>query len=653
MNESAKQQAEQQPVLNTRAKHYPVRDFFRKPEKGQFLISPDGRHLSYLGRHEGRRNIFVQAIDEAGQLIGAPRALTHETLRDVPSHVWKGDKHILFAKDFGGDENFHVLSVPIDGGEPLDLTPFDGVRASIIDDLRDDDAHILLSHNQRNAEVFDVLRVNVNTGESEVIAENPGNIVSWQTDHAGRLRVAVASDGVAQTLLYRDAETEAFRPLLQTDFKETVSPLFFTFDNQRLYVASNRGRDRTAIFEFDPVTAQEGTLLFEHDEVDVDGMGYSEHRQVLTTIWYTTDRVHRHFLDAKVADLYEDLVSQLPGYEISVGSLTRTETRAIVGAGSDTKAGTSWLYDIASKKLTKLADIMPDLDQDDMAPMVPIRYRTRDGLLINGYLTLPKGTAWEAPGEGAAVASVDAASSSSPQAAGLPLIVNPHGGPWARDHWGFNPEAQWLANRGYAVLQINFRGSVGYGRAFWEASFGQWGLTMQNDIDDGVDWLVAQGLVDPKRIGIYGASYGGYAVLAGVAFTPERYAAAVDYVGVSNLFTLLETMPPYWKPMIEMMYQMIGDPRTEAGKQALHDASPVFFADRIVTPLFVAQGANDPRVKQAESDQIVAALRERGVDVQYMLKDNEGHGFHNEENQFDFYEAMETFLSTHLAEKRG
>ena len=227
-------------------------------------------------------------------------------------------------------------------------------------------------------------------------------------------------------------------------------------------------------------------------------------------------------------------------------------------------------------------------------------------------------------------------------------MVNPHGGPWHRDTWGFNPEVQFLANRGYAVLQLNFRGSTGYGRAFWEASFKQWGKTMQNDIDDGVDHLIAQGLVDPARVAIYGASYGGYATLAGVAFTPERYAAAIDYVGVSNLFTLLETIPPYWRPMLDMLHEMIGNPADEADRQAMHDASPVFFADRITTPLLVAQGANDPRVKQAESDQIVAALRARQVDVEYLLKQNEGHGFHNEENQFEFYEVMETFLAKHL-----
>jgi dipeptidyl aminopeptidase/acylaminoacyl peptidase len=377
-------------------------------------------------------------------------------------------------------------------------------------------------------------------------------------------------------------------------------------------------------------------LLFEVAHVDVSGFSYSEHRRVITAASYVDDRIHRHYFDDWARDVMTDLERQLPGHEVHVASITRDESRAIVRATSDRSPGSMWIYDVASRRLVKLADMKPWLDPDDMVPMSPIHLSARDGMPLNGYLTLPAGHAF---GE--------------PVAEPLPLIVNPHGGPWARDMWGFNVEAQLLANRGYAVLQLNFRGSTGYGRAFWEASFGQWGRTMQNDIDDAIDWLVAQGIADPARIGIYGASYGGYATLAGVAFTPERYAAAVDYVGVSNLFTLLESMPPYWKPMLDMMYEMIGDPHTEAGKQALHDASPLFFVDRIVTPLFVAQGANDPRVKQAESDQIVDALRARGVDVQYMLKENEGHGFRNEENQFEFYEAMETFLAEHLLRKSG
>ena len=612
-------------------KRYAVRDFFRRPDKRSFTIAPDGRHLSFLARRSGRQNIFVQGIDADGAPAGEPRALTNETERDVPGHVWKGNDQILFVKDFGGDENFHVLSVPIDGGDPCDLTPFDGVRAGIVDDLRDDDRHVLIQMNRRDPKVFDVFRADVTTGELTPIAENPGNVMGWMTDHEGRLRVAIASDGVNQTLLYRDVEAEPFRPVLTTDFRETVSPLFFTFDNKGLYVLSNRGRDKTAIFEFDPQTGKEGALLFETPHVDVSGLSYSEHRHVLKAASYVDDRVHRHFFDNWARDVRADLERQLPDQEVTIASITRDESRAIVRATSDRSAGSVWIYDIGRRHLSKLADMMPWLDPADMVPMLPIRFKARDGLQLGGYLTLPAG--FELGREFAEP---------------LPLVVNPHGGPWARDMWGFNVEAQLLANRGYAVLQVNFRGSTGYGRAFWQASFGQWGRAMQNDIDDSVDWLVSQGIVDPARIGIYGASYGGYATLAGVTFTPDRYAAAVDYVGVSNLFTFLESMPPYWKPMIDMMYEMVGNPQTEEGKRALHDASPLFFADRIVTPLLVAQGANDPRVKQAESDQIVEALRARGVDVKYMLKENEGHGFHNEENQFEFYEAMDEFLAEHL-----
>ncbi|WP_454722356.1 MULTISPECIES: S9 family peptidase [Cupriavidus] len=613
----------------TTPRHYTVRELFRKPDRSQFSISPDGRHLSFLARHQGRQNIFVQAIDADGNLLGEARPLTGETERDLPFHTWKGNAHILYIKDFGGDENFHVLSVPVDGGEPVDLTPYPGVRAEVVDDLEDDDRHILLSHNKRDPQVFDVLRVDVTTGESVQIAENPGNVMSWGTDHAGRLRVATASDGVNTTLLYRDTEDEPFRPILTTDFRETVSPLFFTFDDARLYVQSNRGRDKLAIFEFDPHTAQEGELVFEHGEVDVGGLGYSRHRRVLTAAWYTDWKTRRHFFDARSERIHADLERQLPGYEHHVTSITRDETRMIVSASSDRTTGTRYLYDSATGKLVSLGQILPWLDEADMAPMQPVSFTSRDGLQLHGYLTLPL------------------AAGAEPR--NLPLVVNPHGGPWTRDTWGFNPEVQLLANRGYAVLQINFRGSTGYGRKFWEASFKQWGRTMQNDIDDGVDWLTAQGIADPRRVAIYGGSYGGYAVLAGVAFTPERYAAAIDYVGVSNLFTLLETIPAYWKPMLDMLYEMIGNPNDENDRKAMHDASPVFFADRIRTPLLVAQGANDPRVKQAESDQIVEALRRRGVDVAYLLKENEGHGFHNEENRFDFYEAMEAFLGKHLA----
>lgn len=285
-----------------------------------------------------------------------------------------------------------------------------------------------------------------------------------------------------------------------------------------------------------------------------------------------------------------------------------------------------YLYDRRRGELTQLAVINAKLPEAQMAPMQPVAYTARDGLVINGYLTLPVGRAPK----------------------NLACVVNPHGGPWARDSWRFNPEVQFLANRGYCVLQMNFRGSTGYGRAFWEASFGQWGLAMQDDITDGARWLVTQGIADPKRLGIYGGSYGGYATLTGITATPDLYAAAVDYVGVSNLLTFMNTIPPYWESWRQQLYAMVGDPNDPVQKKRLEATSPALHADKIKAPLLVAQGAKDPRVKQAESDQMVEALKKRGIDVEYIVKDNEGHGFANEENRFDFYGAMERFFGQHL-----
>ena len=306
---------------------------------------------------------------------------------------------------------------------------------------------------------------------------------------------------------------------------------------------------------------------------------------------------------------------------MSLASIDKAELQYIVRVYSDRSLGSYYLYNSSTKALTQLAELSPWLDANALAPMRPVTYQSRDGLAINGYLTLPKGH------------------TGGP----LPVVINPHGGPWARDVWGFNPEVQFLANRGYAVFQMNFRGSTGYGRKFWESSFKEWGRSMQNDISDGVKWLVQQGAANPKKLAIFGGSYGGYAVLAGLAFTPELYACGVDYVGVSNLFTFMNTIPPYWKPFLAMMHEMVGNPEKDA--TLLRAASPVFHVSQIRAPLFVAQGAKDPRVNIEESNQIVEALRKRDVKVEYLVKDNEGHGFHNEENRFEFYEKMEAFLN--------
>ncbi|QNN57321.1 S9 family peptidase [Diaphorobacter ruginosibacter] len=607
-------------------RQYPLRDFFKNPERGYYRLSDDGRTLGFMqpAGAARRMNLFVQPLD-GEKLVGEPRQLTHETERDLAGYVFKGNDVVLFSKDFGGDENFHVLAANVRTGEVRDLTPWDKVRASIEDDLEDDADHVLVGHNQRNPEVFDVYRVNIHTGASERVAENPGNIIGWQTDHDGRLRAAVASDGLMSVVLYRDSESEAFRPIIETDFRVNVGPAFFDFDNQGLYLYSARGRDKMAFVRIDPARPDDEQVVYANDEVDLDGVGYSHKRKVLTAASYQTDRLHLHFFDETTRMVHAQLARQLPGYEIHLQASDKDENVFIVAAVNDRTPGRRYLYDARRDALTLLGEMNPAIAEADMAHMQPIQYPSRDGLTIHGYLTLPPG---RSPGEK------------------LPVVINPHGGPWARDSWGFNPEVQFLANRGYAVLQMNFRGSTGYGRKFWEASFGQWGLSMQDDITDGVQWLIDQGIADPARIAIYGASYGGYATLAGVTLTPDLYAAAVDYVGVSNLFTFLGTIPPYWKPMLDKMQAMVGDPVKD--KARLEATSPALLADRIQTPLFVAQGAQDPRVNKAESDQMVAALKARGVEVEYMVKDNEGHGFHNDENKFEFYEAMERFLALHL-----
>jgi dipeptidyl aminopeptidase/acylaminoacyl peptidase len=600
------------------ARPIPLRDFFRNPEKAGFQVSPDGATISFMQPYQCRMNVFVQP--RAG---GAAVRVTGETERDVLAYFWKGPRRIVYLKDFKGDENYHLVSVDADGTNLVDLTPFDKVRAQIVDVRIDHDNEMIVALNKRDAEVFDAYRLDLKTRDLALIAENPGNITDWHTDHDGRIRLAVATDGVNTSLLYRADETSPFKTVLTTNFKEQIQPLFFSFDNKLLYASSNIGRDKSAIVLVDPATAGETSIVFEHPEVDVASLDYSHKRKVLTEVEFTTWKRERKVLDAEMKAIYGDLERQLRGYEIILQSHDKNEGIFVVAAWNDRTQGVRYLYETATRTLTKLAEIAPWLDENRLVEVKPITYQARDSLTIHGYLTLPRGGAKN-----------------------LPMVVHPHGGPWARDVWGYNPELQFLASRGYAVLQMNFRGSTGYGRKFWEASFKQWGKTMQDDISDGVKYAIAEGIADPKRIAIYGGSYGGYATLAGLTFTPELYACGVDYVGVSNLFTFLKTIPPYWKPYLDMFYEMIGDP--EKDKALLAEASPVMHADRIRVPLFIAQGAQDPRVNVNESDQMVAALKQRGIAVDYLVKDNEGHGFRNEENRFEFYEAMEQFLAKHL-----
>jgi len=598
----------------------PMKDFFRNPTKTAFQLSPNGEYLAFLQPWKNRLNVHVQKIGE-----DKITRITDAVNRDIAGFAWANNERVVYVQDKAGDENFKLYAVNIDGSNPKVLTPFEKVRVMIIDDLEDNPDEMIIQLNKRDPRVFDAYRININTGEMTMIAQNPGNITQWITDWDGNIRLAITTDGVNTSLLYREDKTKPFKTVLTTSFKETLQPLFFTFDNNKvIYAASNLGRDKTAIIKFDVPNAKEVEVIYEHPEVDVYTLLKSKKRKVITGVMYNTDKRHYQFFDDQRKQLQEELEKRLPGYEVLVTSMNRNEDKVLVRTYSDKTRGAYYFYDLKTKDFKKLVDISPWLKEEYMADMKPIQFKSRDGLTIHGYLTLPKGV----------------------EPKNLPVVVNPHGGPWYRDSWRFNPEVQFLANRGYAVLQVNFRGSTGYGRNFWEISFKQWGKKMQDDITDGVKWLIKQGIADPKRVAIYGGSYGGYATLAGLAFTPDLYACGVDYVGVSNLFTFLNTIPPYWKPYLEMFHEMVGDPKKDS--LLLAEASPVLHADRIKAPLFIAQGANDPRVNKAESDQMVEALKKRGVEVEYMVKDNEGHGFRNEENRFDFYAAMEKFLAKYI-----
>lgn len=604
----------------------PLEDFFRNSERTGYQLSPDGSYISYMAPYKDRLNVFVRRVDETDE--HAIR-ITNETERSVAGYMWADNQRLLYMKDSAGDENYQLYGVHRDGSDDRAYTAFDGVRTSLIDDLEEQQGVVMIGMNKRNPEVFDPYRLNIETGELTLLAENPGNIQGWMTDHDGRLRVATAIvDGVNTQILYRDTEDEPFKPVLTTNFRDVVSFMEFTPDNKEVYAATNLHRDKTILVRMNPATCEELEVLYENERYDIASISYSRKRKKLLSVYCTGHKEPvRHYFDAEEEQLRQRIKAHFPNQRYGIADTDKAEENYLIYVGGDRTRGSYWHYNALTDEAKKIADLAPWIKSDEMNAMHPVCYTTRDGLQIEAYLTLPDGL------------TPDTAKQ-------LPVVVNPHGGPWARDCWGYSSEVQFLSNRGYAVFQMNFRGSTGYGRHFLEASYKQWGLKMQDDITDGVKWLIEQGIANPNRIAIYGGSYGGYATLAGLTFTPDLYACGIDYVGVSNLFTFMQTIPPYWRPMLEMMYEQVGHPEHDADQLAA--TSPALHADKIKVPLFVAQGANDPRVNKAESDQMVEALRQRGVVVEYMVKDNEGHGFHNQENRFDFYHAMERFLKAHL-----
>jgi dipeptidyl aminopeptidase/acylaminoacyl peptidase len=616
---SCKKKETQAPLLDMKL-------FFKNGEKENFQISPDGNYYSYFANYKDMRNVFVQKVgDSTGVRI------TSDTVRSIPYYFWKGN-HIVYLQDIGGDENFQLFSVTVTGKDLKALTPFPGYRTLVLDDLRfipGKEKEMLIAINKRDKQYFDPYLINVETGQLTLMYENKQNYDSWYTDNNGVIRMATKTDGVNISYMYRNTDKDTFNILLTTSFKEAFYPASFDSTNKLIYVFSNIGRDKIVLVEYDPVAKKEVKQIFAQPDYDLNGLIYDKKKKIIANVYWTSEKDEDYYFDKQRDTIITRLLKQYKGYKVYFSSLDDEMKKGIIVMYSDRLRSKYYVYNFTSGEAKEIANPYPWLNEEDMAYMKPITYKSRDGLTIHGYLTLPKG--------------IDAKN--------LPVVINPHGGPWARDGWNFNPEVQFLANRGYAVLQMNFRGSTGYGKKFWEASFKEWGKKMQDDITDGVEYLKKEGIADPTRIAIYGGSYGGYATLAGVTFTPDLYACAVDYVGVANLFTFLKTIPPYLKPYMEQMYEMVGNPQKDSLLMA--EASPALNADKIKAPLFISQGVNDPWVNKAESDQMVAALKKRGIEVEYMVKNNEGNGFHNQNNQYDFYGAMEKFLAKNLKPEKG
>ena len=607
--------------------------FFGNPEIAGAQISPDGEYVAFLKPWKDTRNVWVKKTSEP---YSAARLVTAETKRPIPSFFWTRDSRaLLFVQDKDGDENFNVYAVDPaakaeagkDAPPARNITDVKGARAFLYSVPKSDPDTLYVGLNDRDAAWHDLYKVRISTGQRDLLRKNTEKVSGWVFDEAGALRLATRTADNGDTEILR-VDPSAFTRIYSCSVFESCGPTRFHKDGKRVYMETNKGqKDLTELVLFDPQTEKEE--LVESDplkRVDFGQAIFSEATDELIGTAYQDDRSRVYFRNKAWEADYKFLQGRFPGRDIGLGSSTADDRLIMVTASGDTDPGERFLFDRTTKKLTSQYKVRERLPREHMAAMKPRRYKSSDGLEIPAFLTLPKGM----------------------PAKSLPLIVVPHGGPWARDGWGFNNLAQFLANRGYAVLMPNFRSSTGYGKKFLNAGNKQWGDLMQDDITWGVKHLIAEGIADPKRVGIMGGSYGGYATLAGVAFTPDLYAAAVSIVGPSNLITLLDSIPPYWEAGRITFYERMGNPKTPDGKAQLERQSPLNSAQKIKTPLLVAQGANDPRVKKAESEQIVIALRDRGFPVEYVLAPDEGHGFQRPVNNMALWATSEAFFAKHL-----
>jgi dipeptidyl aminopeptidase/acylaminoacyl peptidase len=593
---------------------------FGNPERALPKLSPDGKRLAWLAPDKNDvRQVWVKSVDKDDA-----KAVTADKKRPIRVYEWAWDDHtLLYQQDLDGDENFHVFGVDLDSGNVRDLTPWQGVRAQILELDRKFPNTFLVTANVRKRELFEVYRIDLTTGATVLDTQNPGDVAGWLADDKLTVRGAqIRTPDGGTELRVRDSAKAPWRSLLKVSAEEKADAVDFTLDGKSIYLLSTAGSDTARLVKHPLAAGSKEIEIARKDGSDVASVEIHPVTHTVEAVAFQPARWEWQVVDAAVKADFEG-IAKLDDGDFRILSRDRADKHWVVGFTRDRGAIRWYIWDRSAKKGTFLFAHQPKLEGLPLAEMKPVDITVRDGMALHGYLTLPAGGGKN-----------------------LPFVLHVHGGPWARDSWGFNPEAQWLANRGYAVLELNYRGSEGYGKRYLHAGDKQWSKAMHTDLLDGVAWAVKQGIADPKRVAIFGGSYGGYAALSGAAFSSDVFRCAVDIVGPSNLFTLLASIPPYWKPIVALFHTRLGDP--EKDKELLQAASPLFSARKIKIPLLIGQGANDPRVKQAESEQIVKAIADNGGRATYVLYTDEGHGFARPENRLDFYARAEAFLAAEL-----
>ena len=603
----------------------PRRILFGNPERISPRISPNGASLAWIAPHDGVLNVWTAPVGPDGVDWDSAQVVTDDADRGIRVFQWAHDgRHLLYLQDTGGDENWRLYDVDVTTMRRRDLTPFEGVQAQILATEKDLPDQVLVGLNRDNPALHDVYRLNLTSGDLVKEVENPG-FAGWVADTklVTRVGIGLEPDG-SLVVKVRDGADGEWRLLLTLPAEDalTSAPIAISPDGATMLAMSSLDADTGRLVRVDLGSGAQAVIA-EDPDADVSGVRVHPDTREPQVVTWVKERTEYRVLDPALEADVAAIRALHPG-DPDIVAHDHSDMVWLVAFTNDTGPIPYFLYDRQRREGRFLFDHQPELSQYELAPMEPFSFQARDGLTIHGYLTFPPGVGRK----------------------NLPMVLNVHGGPWGRDVWGFDPEAQWLANRGYLCVQVNFRGSTGYGKAFVNAGDREWGNAMQNDLTDAVEFAIGQGWADRERVAIYGGSYGGYAALAGVTFTPDLYRCAVDIVGPSNLKTLIETIPPYWQPQIALFHQRVGNPETDA--EFLWSRSPLSRAASIKTPLLIAQGANDPRVKQAESEQIVAALKDAGIDHEYMLFPDEGHGFAKPENRLKFYAAAERFLARHL-----